>query len=183
MTTRLPGRVRPTAGEPDGTPYRIAVVCLGNICRSPMAAVVLADRLDRAGLAERVEVVSAGTGAWHLGEPMDSRAAALLTAQGYDASQHRARRFEADWFADSDLVLAMDARNHTDVGALRPAGSAPGGQLRMFRDFDPQGPGDVPDPWYGGDDGFDAVLAMVERTADALVAALADAESAERAGR
>lgn len=178
MTATLPARVGPRAAEPSGTPYRIAVVCLGNICRSPMAAVVLTHRLDRAGLADQVEVVSAGTGAWHLGEPMDSRAAALLTAQGYDASRHRARRFEADWFAGSDLVLAMDAQNHADVTALGPVSA-----VRMFRDFDPVGPGDVPDPWYGGDDGFDAVLAMVERTVDVLVAALAEAESTERAGR
>jgi protein-tyrosine phosphatase len=97
------------------TPYRIAVVCLGNICRSPMAAVVLADRVADAGLAELVEVVSAGTGPWHVGEPMDDRAAARLTSAGYDATRHRARQLDASWFESCDLVLVMDTQNHHDV--------------------------------------------------------------------
>jgi protein-tyrosine phosphatase len=173
VTTTLPTRVGPGDGRLGGTPYRITVVCLGNICRSPTAAVVLEDRLRRAGLSGSVTVASAGTGAWHLGEPMDSRAATLLTERGYDASRHRARRFEADWLATSDLVLAMDAQNHADVSALGPSS-----QVRMFRDFDPVGPGDVPDPWFGGDDGFADVLAMVERTCAALVAHLDEQEGA-----
>ena len=156
------------------TPYRVAVVCLGNICRSPMAHVVLEQRLQDAGLADRVEVVSAGTGGWHVGGPMDERAAALLTRRGYDASRHRARQFGPDWFEDADLVLAMDAGNHADLAAL---GTPRPGQLLMFRDFDPHsddGDWEVPDPYHGGDEGFTDVLAMVERTCDALVAALAE---------
>src|SRR4051794_41946282 len=84
-----PSRPRP---RPEGrpTPYRVAVVCLGNICRSPMADVVLNDRLIRAGLERLVEVVSAGTGDWHVGRPMDRRAAALLTAHGDGARRHPA---------------------------------------------------------------------------------------------
>jgi protein-tyrosine phosphatase len=161
----------PRAGV-SGAPYRIAVVCLGNICRSPMADVVLNDRLRRRGLTDRVEVVSAGTGGWHVGGPMDRRAAALLTSHGYDASVHRAQQFGAHWFDEVDLVLAMDAENYRDVVALGPAA-----RVRMFRDFDPlvtpdQHERDVPDPYFGGDDGFDQVLAMVERTADAIVDAV-----------
>jgi protein-tyrosine phosphatase len=149
----------------------VAVVCLGNICRSPMAAVVLADRVQAAGLGDRVEVVSAGTGGWHVGGSMDPRAAALLTRHGYDATLHRAQQIQADWLARCDLLLAMDAQNHETVSAL---GDAP--HLLMFRDFDPEADGgpDVPDPYFGGDEGFDEVLDMVERTADALVQALAD---------
>ena len=158
-----------------GTPYRIAVVCLGNICRSPMADVILRDRVAAAGLDRTVEVVSAGTGDWHVGGPMDRRAAALLTAHGYDASRHRAQQFETGWFVDADLVLAMDGNNLADLEKLRPA-DHDDGRLLMFRDFDPRSAGDhdrdVPDPYYGGDDGFEAVLAMVERTSDAIVAAL-----------
>jgi protein-tyrosine phosphatase len=160
------------------TPYRIAVVCLGNICRSPMAAVVLSDRVERAGLSDDVEVVSAGTGGWHVGGPMDERAARLLTSHGYDATRHRARQFDADWFEDCDLILAMDSDNHRDVTRLAPEDGTSHGTarepatVRMFRDFDPAGTGDVPDPYFGGDDGFDEVLSMVERTADALVAEL-----------
>jgi protein-tyrosine phosphatase len=157
-----------------GRRYRVGVVCLGNICRSPMAQVVLSDRVARAGLDGVVEVVSSGTGDWHLGNPMDRRAATVLTAHGYDASLHRAQQFDVAWFDDCDLILTMDAGNFANVTAR---GSAE--RVRMFRDFDPRAHGersggrDVPDPYYGGEDGFDTVLAMVERTADTLVTALA----------
>ena len=154
---------------PTTPPYRIALVCLGNICRSPMAAVVLAERVAEAGLSDRVEVVSAGTGPWHVGEPMDQRAAARLTAAGYDATRHRARQIDAGWFETCDLVLVMDDQNHADVTALAAAVTSPRAEVAMFRDADPGGPGEVPDPFFGGSDGFDHVLAMVERTAAALV--------------
>jgi protein-tyrosine phosphatase len=161
-------------GRRPGAPYRVALVCLGNICRSPMADVVLTDRLEAAGLDRAVEVVSAGTGGWHVGDPMDRRAAALLTAHGYDASRHRASQFDDGWFDDCDLVLAMDGDNLADLVAMHP-GTADE-RLRMFRDFDPRSGGehdrDVPDPYYGGDDGFEGVLTMVERTCAALVTAL-----------
>ncbi|MGI9084221.1 MAG: low molecular weight protein-tyrosine-phosphatase [Aeromicrobium sp.] len=158
----------------DSTPYRIALVCLGNICRSPMAHVVLEDRLERAGLDDRVEVASAGTGSWHRGEPMDPRAAATLSGSGYDPSRHRAQTFSTDWYAEHDLILAMDASNRADMADQAPDVEALQ-QLRMFRAFDPdasEGDDEVPDPWYGGDDGFAEVLAMVERTADEIVARL-----------
>jgi protein-tyrosine phosphatase len=150
-----------------GSPYHIALVCLGNICRSPMAEVVLTRKVADAGLADRVVVRSAGTGDWHVGEPIDERAGATLRGAGYDPSGHRAQQFGPGWL-DHDLVLAMDAANLAGVRAL----AGDDGRVRMFRDFDPQGPGEVPDPWYGGPDGFTEVLAMVERTADALVVAL-----------
>ena len=163
--------VLPPASGPSGAPYRIAVVCLGNICRSPMADVVINDRLRRARLSEAVEVISAGTGGWHVGGPMDDRAAALLSRHGYDATRHRARQFDPAWFEDVDLVLVMDTANYADVTRLGPPT-----RVRMFRDFDPladeAGDRDVPDPYFGGDDGFEAVLEIIERTADALVEAL-----------
>lgn len=137
-----------------------------------MAHVVLERRLADAGLDARVAVTSAGTGGWHTGEPMDHRAAAVLSAQGYDPRRHIARRFSADWYTDNDLLLAMDASNYADMAELAP--DAPSLQkLRLFRDFDPEATADdseVPDPWFGGDEGFREVLTMVERTADALVA-------------
>jgi protein-tyrosine phosphatase len=149
--------------------YRIALVCLGNICRSPMADVVLSSRLAEAGLDDRVEVSSSGTGDWHVGNPMDDRAAATLTAAGYDATRHRAQQFAGSWLGDRDLVLVMDRANLTDVGG-------PGERVRLFRDFDPVDPGgEVPDPYHGADAGFEEVLALVERTAAALVDALAAA--------
>jgi protein-tyrosine phosphatase len=146
--------------------YRIALVCLGNICRSPMAHVVLAAKLADAGLDDVVEVASSGTGGWHTGEPMDERAAATLSAAGYDASRHRARAFASGWLDAFDLVLVMDADNLRDVGG-------PAERVAMFRDFDPDEPGGaVPDPYYGGPAGFEEVLGMVERTTAALVDAL-----------
>ncbi len=149
--------------------YRIEVVCLGNICRSPMAHVLLEAKVRDAGLDDRVEVVSSGTSGWHLGEPMDRRAAAVLTAHGYDTSRHRSRQFEPE--AQVDLVLAMDASNHADLRALADAGGDPS-RLLMFRDFDPRASDDdrdVPDPFFGDDDGFSHVLGIVERTCTEIV--------------
>ena len=149
--------------------YRVALVCLGNICRSPMAHVVLESRLDDAGLGDLVEVTSSGTGGWHVGNPMDPRAAATLTQAGYDATRHRARQYDASWADRNDLVLAMDhdnLDNLSDLGGVSP-------RVMLFREFDPVEPGgDVPDPYYGGDAGFEEVLSMVERTSDNLVVAL-----------
>ncbi|WP_439937475.1 low molecular weight protein-tyrosine-phosphatase [Nocardia sp. N13] len=146
--------------------YRIALVCLGNICRSPMAHVVLARRLADAGLDDRVELASSGTGGWHVGNPMDRRAAATLTAADYDPSRHRARQYDATWPEAYDVVLVMDETNLADVGGRTE-------RIGLFRDLDPIDPGgEVPDPYYGGADGFEEVLAMVERTSDAIVAAL-----------
>ncbi len=151
---RVPGR------------YAISLVCLGNICRSPTAQVVLEARLAAAGLDDRVSVRSSGTGDWHVGRPMDSRAAATLEHAGYDASRHRARQYDDSWAAEDDLVLAMDHDNLADLGG-------PTDRVALFRDFDPAGAGeDVPDPYYGGSDGFLDVLRIVERTSDALVALL-----------
>jgi protein-tyrosine phosphatase len=153
-------------------PYRVALVCLGNICRSPMADVVLRQRLGERGLGDRVEVISAGTGGWHVGGPMDERAAETLAEAGYDPSLHRARQFDATWFPDCDLVLAMDGQNHADLLAMTTAGGERD-RLHMFRDFDPEqdgeGPHDVPDPYFGRENGFAEVIAIVERTGSTLV--------------
>jgi protein-tyrosine phosphatase len=151
--------------------YRIALVCLGNICRSPMAHVVVEHRIEEAGLAGRVDVESFGTGEWHLGSPMDRRAAASLTGAGYDPSAHRSRLFPAADGSSYDLVLAMDRANLAELTRM----GVPNDRLRLFRDFDPApGDGEVPDPFYGGDDGFSDVLEMVERTAAGLVQTLQD---------
>ncbi|MDN4173301.1 low molecular weight protein-tyrosine-phosphatase [Nocardioides sp. SOB77] len=146
--------------------YAVALVCLGNICRSPMAHVVLEQRLDEAGLSGVVRVLSCGTGDWHVGKPMDERAAATLTAAGYDATRHRAQQLTPSWLHEHDLVLAMDHANLADLGGA-------GERVALFRTFDPVDPGgEVPDPYYGGDDGFEEVLQMVERTSAALTGSL-----------
>lgn len=154
--------------------FQIAMVCLGNICRSPMAHVVLERKLSESGLDDRVSVVSAGTGGWHTGEPMDERAAKVLGGIGYDPAHHRARRFTQDWYAENDLLLAMDESNYADMKQLSPTVSELS-KLRMFRSFDPESTkhdAEVPDPWFGGIEGFHQVLATVERTCDAIVVAL-----------
>jgi protein-tyrosine phosphatase len=154
---------------PNGTPYRVGFVCLGNICRSPMADVILSDLVDQAGLTDKVEVTSCGTGTWHLGEPMDPRAAAQLSAAGYSPAEHRAKLFSPEWL-DHDLLLAMDEKNLAAISDGHSRDS-----VRMFRSFDPLAPADpapgdldVPDPWFGGDDGFVEVIAIVERTCRSL---------------
>jgi len=133
----------------------VVFVCSGNICRSPIAEKVFAAELERAGLAEGVRVTSAGTGGWHVGDPADERAAAVLRAAGYP-SDHRARQVDADTLG-ADLIVALD---DTHRRALSRAGA---GQVRLLRSFDPAAPerAEVPDPYYGEDAGFDEVLAMI----------------------
>lgn len=147
--------------------FHVCLVCMGNICRSPMAEVVLRAKLAEHGLDDRVTVDSAGTGGWHVGEPMDRRAAATLAAHGYDGSRHRARQFDPAWFEHCDLVLAMDRDNLRQLRRIAP----PGADVRLFRSFDPAAPPDaeVPDPYYGAEQGFVEVLRLIEAAADGLV--------------
>ena len=156
-------------------PYSLAVVCLGNICRSPTAQVVLERRLADTGLADAVRVTSAGTGDWHVGEPMDRRAAGALRSEGYDSSRHRAQQVDPSWFERYDALLVMDASNRADVRALAPT-DEDRDRVLMFRAWDPKGgpDADVPDPWYGDADGFADVLELVERTSAELVEALGE---------
>ncbi|WP_344976466.1 low molecular weight protein-tyrosine-phosphatase [Salinactinospora qingdaonensis] len=163
----------PEPRDPLG-PYRICLVCLGNICRSPMAEQVLRTDLERAGLGEAVVLDSAGTGNWHIGSGMDERAAATLRVHGYP-TEHVARVFQPAWFAERDLVLAMDTDNLADLSRLAPDEEAARTRLRLFRSFAP-GTGlhpEVPDPYYGGDDGFTTVLTMIESASKGLTGELA----------
>lgn len=162
--------VLPPARDPTG-PYRIGLICLGNICRSPIAEVVLRRRLEEAGLGDRVRVDSGGIGDWHLGQPMDPRASAALHGGGYDGSAHRARQVERGWFQDHDVLLAMDAGNLSALEQIA-ADRSTAARVVLFRSFDPQarrGDRDVPDPYAGDDEEFATVLSMVERTAAKLV--------------
>ncbi len=149
----------------------ITCVCLGNICRSPMAEAVLRQRFDDAGLGDDVTVDSAGTGAWHVGEDADRRALATLREAGYDLS-HAARRFEPEWLERSHLILAMDRDNYEALLALAERHDVPAEHIRLMRSFDPTAAPDaeVPDPYYGGADGFSEVLAMLQRAGDGVVA-------------
>jgi protein-tyrosine phosphatase len=156
--------------------YEICIVCLGNICRSPMAEVLIRAELEGAGLAEQVSVESAGTGDWHLGERMDNQARAELTRRGYDGSAHRARQISAAWLDQFDLLIAMDASNARNL--RRMAADRPGAadRIRLFRSFDPRARDDaeVPDPYGGGQADFAAVFDMMRAAARGLVAGLND---------
>ncbi|MGO9029137.1 MAG: low molecular weight protein-tyrosine-phosphatase [Acidimicrobiales bacterium] len=164
---------------------RVCFVCTGNICRSPVADVVLrrlaADTplTDGTTLADHLEVDSAGTGNWHAGEPMDPRAAAVLAAHGYVDHGHRARAFEAGWFDRYDLVVAV-ARSHQQTLRGLARNRVGGGddhdtKLVLLRSYDRRAGGevDVPDPYYGEYADFEACLAMVETACRGLVEVLA----------
>jgi protein-tyrosine phosphatase len=144
------------------TVRRVEVVCTGNICRSPIGEVVLRAKLAEAGLTD-VVVTSSGTSGWHIGDPMDSRAAAALARRGYDGSAHRAQEFRSCWFAERDLVLAMDSGHLSALNRRLGTEAVP---VALFADVD------VPDPYYGEDEGFDDVLDQIEKAADAWVARL-----------
>ena len=157
----VPG-VPPQPRNRSGT-YRILAVCLGNICRSPTAEVVLRAELTVAGLTSAVEVESAGTGDWHLGMAMDQGARAELAERGYDGSRHRARQLNGSWLSGFDLILAMDRYNLADVRAMATDEETAGYRIRLLRTFDPDTPadgaadggsadpyeGEVPDPYDG----------------------------------
>jgi protein-tyrosine phosphatase len=148
--------------------YRVLCVCLGNICRSPTAEGVLVDALARAGLGDEVEVDSAGTSAAHVGEPADARSARAARARGYEL-RSRARQVVRGDFERFDLIVAMDASNLRALVQLRPDRAR--ARMALFRSFDPtaEAGAEVPDPYYGGQHGFEEVLDMCERAAKGLV--------------
>ncbi|MGW3291674.1 low molecular weight protein-tyrosine-phosphatase [Streptomyces sp. NPDC001002] len=152
--------------------YRVCFVCTGNICRSPMAESVFRARVAEAGLGDQVEVDSAGTGGWHEGDGADPRTVAVLEEHGYEGG-HTARQFQASWFARHDLVVALDAGH---LRALRRLAPTPedAAKVRLLRSYDPAAGDDldVPDPYYGGLDGFEECLEMVEAASEGLLAAV-----------
>jgi protein-tyrosine phosphatase len=159
------------------TRHRILFVCLGNICRSPMAEGVFRRLVEEEGLAQRFEIDSAGLGAWHLGQAPDDRAQAAARARGIDISGQSARQVRQDDFDRFDLLLVMDRSNLAELKRSAPAEAR--AKIRPFLDFAPKaGTKDVPDPFYGGTEGFDHALDLIEAAARGLLAELADVESA-----
>ena len=148
-------------------PTRVLFVCLGNICRSPAAEAAFEHAVAEAGLSAEFEIDSAGTGAWHVGEPADRRMREAGQRRGFKVTS-RARQVSAEDFRTFDHILAMDT---TNLRALRrQAPVEHHSKIRLFRDLDPHNPGeDVPDPYYGDAAGFDEVLDIVTRTARALL--------------
>ncbi|AKU18423.1 low molecular weight protein-tyrosine-phosphatase [Luteipulveratus mongoliensis] len=160
-------------------PYRICVVCTGNICRSPMGEVILTSMLTDAGLADRVAVDSAGTGDWHVGDPADRRTVRALHDGGYDCSSHRASHLTPPDLGSRDLVLVADSGHLHDVQRMaRHIDADP--EIRLLREFDPAavaaGTLEVDDPYYGDADDFarcfaevrDACAGVVEHVRDVV---------------
>jgi protein-tyrosine phosphatase len=144
---------------------KLLFVCLGNICRSPTAEAVFAQRVRDAGLADRIRIDSAGTGDWHIGRAADARARAFAATRGYAMDHLRARQVSADDFRRCDYILAMDDANLSDLRALDP-GDGHATLMRFLDILGADGPGEVPDPYYGGDEGFARVLDLVEQACD-----------------
>lgn len=147
----------------------VLFVCLGNICRSPMAEGVFRARVTEAGLADRIAIDSAGTGAWHIGKPPDARAVRIAGTHGYDLSALRARQVEAADFLRFDFIVAMDRSNREAL--LRMAPPARRDRISLLLEHAPQaGVQEVPDPYYGDESGFVRVLQLVETATDGLLA-------------
>ena len=150
---------------------RLLVVCLGNICRSPLAEGALRARIEASPLAGRVVVDSAGTGGWHAGEPPDRRAIACARGHGVDIAGLRARQLRARDFEDFHWLLCADANNLRDVRALAPPGARE--RTALLLDWAGTVPhGEVPDPYYGDGSHFEGVWQLVDTAARAVVARL-----------
>ena len=147
----------------------VCFVCSGNICRSPMAEMVLREHLRSEGLEGRVRVSSAGTGGWHVGDCADHRAAAVLAAHGYLTS-HTAAQVDTGHL-EADLLVALDSGHERALQRLVARAGGDPSRIRMLRSFDPTASEDldVPDPYYGGSSGFTRVLRMIEAAIPGLV--------------
>ncbi|HTW42233.1 MAG TPA: low molecular weight protein-tyrosine-phosphatase [Solirubrobacteraceae bacterium] len=150
-------------------PVRLLFVCLGNICRSPTAEGVMRALVHEAGLADEIQLESAGTGAWHVGSPPDARAAQAAQERGVTL-EGRARQVRPEDFADFDLLLAMDRENLSTLRTLAP-GEQERAKVRLLRDFDPASDGelDVPDPYYSAPGSFDEVFELVNAACQGLL--------------
>lgn len=145
---------------------RVLFVCLGNICRSPTAEGVTRAILRERGLEDLVEVDSAGTGSWHVGEAADPRMRQAAQRRGYDLTS-RARQVRPEELVEWDLVVAMDGQNLQDLQTFPEADAV---ELKLFSEFlSDREPRDVPDPYYGGEAGFDRVIDLLERGCPRIV--------------
>ena len=149
----------------------VLFVCLGNICRSPTAEAVFRERVIAAGLEAHIRIDSAGTGDWHIGRAPDPRTREAAARRGYQMDTPRARQVSPQDFYEFDVVLAMDNTNLADLQAMQPADVNV--TLGRFLDYSTAASvKEVPDPYYGGEDGFDRVLDLIEGGADGLLDAL-----------
>ncbi|WP_284978171.1 low molecular weight protein-tyrosine-phosphatase [Arthrobacter sp. fls2-241-R2A-200] len=174
------------------SPYRIITVCTGNICRSPMAALMLTEAFDAEGLSELVVVDSAGTTGYEVGHPIDPRAARVLTAHNIPSEDHTARKWRQEWFTERDLILALDVDH---FGWLQQGAPGPESlnKVRMLRSFDPAMASrssldlGIEDPWYGGHTDFDTTWKLIHAAVPGIVehvkAALGPSAAQETARR
>ena len=161
-------------------PIKVLFVCLGNICRSPLAEGVFRNLVEEAGLDDQITIASAGTGRWHVGEPPDPRMRETARRHGLSIDDQRAQQIVASDLEHYDYVFAMDRSNYSTIRNLDGHGQA-SSTVRLFRDFDPT-PEDknVPDPYYGsGSEGFERVYSIVERTSRNLLDHLIDQHDLE----
>jgi protein-tyrosine phosphatase len=158
--------------------HRLLFVCLGNICRSPMAEGAFRRVAAEEGVLDRFEIDSAGLGDWHVGQAPDHRATWAAGQRGIDISGQSARQVGREDFARFDLLLAMDGSNYEDLAQLAPKDQRY--KIRRFLDFAPHaGTRDVPDPFFGEAEGFDHALDLIEEAARGLIAALLSDETAQ----
>lgn len=154
-------------------PFKIIFVCLGNICRSPTAEGVFQHLVNERGLQPYFYVDSAGTSAYHIGEPANSKSQKTANDHGI-VLRSRARRFEPDDLQEFDLIVAMDRENLKNIKAL-DSDNKYDDKIFLLRDYDPEpDDGEVPDPYYGGIDGFQNVFNIVKRSCEALLDKLED---------
>ncbi len=146
---------------------RVLFVCLGNICRSPIAQGAFDALVAAADLVKHIETDSAGTGSWHVGNPPDPRARETAARRGVDIGTQRARQVSAEDFMTFDYILAMDSDNLRTLRQAAPRD--PRGQVTLFLDFASSPERDVPDPYYGGPEGFDDVFDLVQDAAQGLL--------------
>jgi protein-tyrosine phosphatase len=147
---------------------KILFVCMGNICRSPTAEGVFRHKISEHGLEDKVHIDSAGTHAYHVGNPPDDRAQSAALKRGFDLSTQRARRVSSEDFEHFDYVIAMDVDNQYDLKAICPAGHEE--RLHLFLNFSENyEQHEVPDPYYGGGKGFEIVLDLIEDASEGLI--------------
>jgi protein-tyrosine phosphatase len=150
----------------------VLFVCLGNICRSPLAEGVFRYHVENGNNGQAIEIDSAGTGSWHIGNAPDPRSIEVATKNGIDISHQRARRVRAEDFDDFDHIIAMDIENKANLNRLHTGGKA---EISLFLSHAPHlEVQEVPDPYYGGDDGFDHVFSLVDEAAKGLLANILD---------
>ena len=146
---------------------KVLFVCLGNICRSPTAEGIFRQYVEKAGLSDKITMDSAGTSDWHIGKTPDPRTQAAAAMRGYDLSTLRGRQAVPADFAKFDLILAMDNSNLSNLQAIQPANSK--AELALYLPRFGISPDEVPDPYYGGEDGFELVLDMLEQASQVLL--------------